>query len=155
MESQERFMIERPARTSRLAIIAALIFQVAGCGTLLHPERKGQRGGEIDVGVAILDGIGLLFFIIPGAIAYAVDFSNGTIYLPRRARRASVEGDELRRVPFDPNRSNSADIEAILERETGRAIKLDGPGVQVFELKSIDEMKARFAANEGVRLASR
>lgn len=142
-------MIEGPTRTSKLFIIAALIFQVAGCGTLLHPERKGQRGGDIDVGIAILDGIGLLFFIIPGVIAYAVDFSNGTIYLPPRSRRTSGEADELRRIHFDPHRSTCADIEAILERETGRAIKLDDASVQVFELGSVDEMKGRFAAERG------
>ncbi len=147
-------MIEGPTRASKLLIIAALSFQVAGCGTLLHPERKGQRGGDIDVGIAILDGIGLLFFIIPGVIAYAVDFSNGTIYLPNRSRRASGEADEVRRIHFDPHRSTCADIEAILERETGRTIKLDEPTVQVFELGSVDEMKARFAANDGARRAA-
>ncbi len=117
-------------------------------------ERKGQRGGDIDVGIAILDGIGLLFFIIPGVIAYAVDFSNGTIYLPHRSRPASGEADELRRIHFDPHRSTCADIEAILERETGRTIKLDEPTVQVLELGSVDEMKAWFAANDGARLAA-
>jgi hypothetical protein len=111
-------------------------------------HRLAERGGDIDVGIAILDGIGLLFFIIPGVIAYAVDFSNGTIYLPNRSRRASGEADELRRIHFDPHRSTCADIEAILERETGRTIKLDEPTVQVFELGSVDEMKARFAGDQ-------
>ncbi len=49
----------------------------------MHPERKGQTSGRIDAGVAVLNGVGLLFFLIPGVIAYAVDFSNGTIYLPK------------------------------------------------------------------------
>ncbi|HRX75648.1 MAG TPA: hypothetical protein P5341_16175, partial [Hyphomonas sp.] len=35
----------------------------------------------------ILDGIGLLLFLIPGLIAFAVGFSNDTIYLPGRRRR--------------------------------------------------------------------
>lgn len=35
-----------------------------GCGMLLHPERQGQTGGRIDPAVAILDGIGLLFFLV-------------------------------------------------------------------------------------------
>ena len=55
-------------------VCAVLIVQLTGCGTLLYPERRGQKAGHVDVGVALLDGIGLFFFIIPGIIAYAVDF---------------------------------------------------------------------------------
>ena len=51
-----------------LFINAVLIVQLAGCGTILYPERKGQKSGRIDAGVAVLDGIGLLLFIIPGVI---------------------------------------------------------------------------------------
>ena len=43
---------------------------------------EGKEAEALDAGVAVLDGIGLLFGIIPGVIAFAVDFSNGTIYLP-------------------------------------------------------------------------
>ena len=68
--------------TMRASICAVLAVQLIGCGTILYPERTGQRSGHVDVGVALLDGIGLFFFLIPGIIAYAVDFSNGTIYLP-------------------------------------------------------------------------
>ena len=69
-------------RALSLIVMTVLLFQLAACGTIMYPERKGQTSGKIDVGVAVLGGIGLLFFIIPGVIAYAVDFSNGTIYLP-------------------------------------------------------------------------
>ncbi len=72
---------------------------VAGCGTLLYPERRGQRGGRIDPAVAILNGIGLLFFIIPGAVAFAVDFITGAIYLPGTASRDRPDG--VRTVIFD------------------------------------------------------
>jgi hypothetical protein len=44
--------------------------------------------------------IGLLFFIIPGVVAYAVDFSNGTIYLPP-SHRSAVDLEDLRQVRFD------------------------------------------------------
>ena len=39
-------------------VASALVFQLAACGTILYPERKGQVSGKIDVGVAVLDGIG-------------------------------------------------------------------------------------------------
>ncbi len=74
-------------------VITALITTTSACGTLMHPERKGQTGGRIDAGVAVLNGVGLLFFFIPGVIAYAVDFSNGTIYLPNEAAGVNEEFD--------------------------------------------------------------
>ena len=55
--------------TLRIFICAVLTLQLVGCGTLMYPERRGQREGRIDAGVAILDGLGLLFGIIPGVIA--------------------------------------------------------------------------------------
>lgn len=63
-------------------VLASMTVQIAGCGTLLYPERKGQKTGRIDPGVAILDAVGLFFFIIPGVVAFGVDFVTGAIYLP-------------------------------------------------------------------------
>src|SRR5262249_47382389 len=84
------------------AITAVLVFQLAGCGTILYPERRGQVGGRLDVGVVVLDAIGLLFFLIPGIIAFAVDFSNGTIYLPAHLHPVTVEHTvQLRKIHFD------------------------------------------------------
>jgi len=77
-----KVMVKRLVNASRIFICTVLIVQLMGCGTILYPERKGQKSGKIDTGVAILDGVGVLFFIIPGIIAFAVDFYNGTIYLP-------------------------------------------------------------------------
>lgn len=56
---------------------------LTGCGTLLHSERRGQRhNGRIDWKVAGLNGLGLVFFFVPGVIAFVVDFYTGAIYLP-------------------------------------------------------------------------
>lgn len=60
----------------------ALTASMAGCGTVLYPERIGQRHGPLDWKVVALDTIGLLLFLVPGVIAFIVDFHNGTIYLP-------------------------------------------------------------------------
>jgi hypothetical protein len=65
-----------------LVLCGLLLVQLAGCGTLIYPERRGQTSGDIDPTVAILDGIGLLFFLLPGLVAFAIDFSTGAIYLP-------------------------------------------------------------------------
>ncbi len=86
-------MVKKLGFTLRVFICSVLMLQLMGCGTILYPERKGQKSGKIDVGVAILDGIGVLVFIIPGVIAYGVDFYNGTIYLPGTSGGRSTEQD--------------------------------------------------------------
>jgi len=64
-----------------LAGLAAL--PTSGCGTLMFSERQDEPHSEkFDPNILILDGIGLLFFIVPGLIAYGVDFYSGAIYLP-------------------------------------------------------------------------
>lgn len=80
--------------------LSLLGLTVSGCGTILHPERKGQVNGKIDPGIAALDGLGLLLFFIPGIIAFAVDFSNGTIYLPG-TQTSATENDEIRQASFE------------------------------------------------------
>ena len=114
--------------------MAGILLLDTSCGTLMYPERKGQISGRIDPGIAVLDGIGLLFFVVPGVIAFAVDFSNGTIYLPpgessmQNGRYDSadrvvvrVDGRELTR-PY---------IERLVREHTGKAIDLSGPNVIV------------------------
>jgi hypothetical protein len=93
-------MVRKLFQTLQVSVCIVLIAQLIGCGTLMYPERRGQRGGRIDAGVAILDGIGLLFFIIPGLIAYAIDFSTGTIYLP--GTTGSLDIKDIKQVKFDP-----------------------------------------------------
>ena len=73
-------MSKKPMIAMSLLLTAAIGLQVAGCGTLLYPERRGQVGGRLDVGVAVMDGLLCLLFIVPGVVAYIVDFGNGAIY---------------------------------------------------------------------------
>jgi hypothetical protein len=107
----------------------------------MYPERKGQRAGKIDAGVAVLDGIGLLLFIIPGVIAFAVDFNNGTIYLPGSSR-SSLDLRRTRPVKFSSKDRSLANLERTIREETGREVKLDARRVQVSKLRSIDELTA-------------
>ena len=53
-------------------VLAALL--TASCGTILYPERHGQVSGRVDPGVVVMDGVCLFFFLIPGIIAFAVDY---------------------------------------------------------------------------------
>lgn len=70
------------SRRVAVLVLVANLLVVSGCGYLLYPERQGLKSGRIDPVVALLDAAGLLFYIVPGVIAFAVDFTNGTIFLP-------------------------------------------------------------------------
>src|SRR4030042_568445 len=103
-----------------VVISAVLMIELAGCGTILYPERKGQKGGRIDPGIAVLDGLGLLFFIIPGLIAFAVDFTTGAIYLPGGPRKSStfLEDEKIVIVRVNPKELNEKVITEVVRRET-------------------------------------
>jgi hypothetical protein len=116
-----------------------LIANLAACGTILYPERNGQKAGQIDPAIAILDGVGLLFFIIPGVIAFAVDFSNHSIYLPQG--HSSKKFSQLK---MDGNIDMAA-IENFIRTETGKTIDLQQSNVAVTRLGSVAELDSRFA----------
>lgn len=73
-------MATKSSAIAAMVVSAALALQATGCGTILYPERRGTTGGRIDTGVAVMDGLWCLLFIVPGVVAYIVDFSNGAIY---------------------------------------------------------------------------
>ena len=125
------------------AICFTLITQLAGCGTLMHPERRGQKSGRVDPAVAVLDGIGLLLFIIPGLIAFAVDFSTGAIYLP--GTFGALDRNDMKVVTFDPKHATAASIEEILWKETGQRIQLNQANMVVSRLASLEDMRKCFA----------
>ena len=82
-------MVRNGKTLGKTLVVALMISSLTACGTILYPERKGQIQGRIDPAVLALNGVGLLFYLIPGVIAFAVDFSNGTIYLPNGRHRFS------------------------------------------------------------------
>lgn len=113
-----------------LGLCGLLLTQLAGCGTLLYPERRGQPVGEIDPAVVLFDGIGLFFFVVPGLVAFAIDFATGAIFLPGGQKskeklermRKSLSGRFEERGPLlvlhvDPRRLTGQTI-----TEVGRAL---------------------------------
>ena len=145
MDNEEKNMIKILSNTLRLAVCAVFTVQLMGCGTLMYPERRGQRDGSVDAGVAILDALGLLFGIIPGVIAFAVDFSNGTIYLPKGRLSSNLDFNNIREVKFDPKHTSLASIEGMIKDETGCAVKFNQSNIKLSKLKSLNEMMVRFA----------
>lgn len=117
------------------AVVGVSIVSLSGCGTLFYPERKGQLSGDIDPVVAIANSVGLLFFIVPGVIAYAVDFSNGTIYLPSRSS-AAVDVHHL------DDAMDVASLEKLLSETAGQPVSLESELIMVEEMSSLDEALA-------------
>lgn len=117
-----------------LAVVAA---PQTGCGTIFWPERRGQPAGPLDWKVVALDAIGLLFFFIPGVIAFAVDFSNGTIYLPP-GQYSSTSGPKSgwMKVQTANQQLAARDIEDAVQLHTGKSIRLKPGSYQVGKLKS-------------------
>lgn len=124
-------------KATALTLLFALVAQL-GCGTILYPERRGQKGGRIDPAVAIMDGIGCLLFLIPGLVAFAVDFGTGAIYLPG-GRRGEVE-----RIPFEGD--DLADAAAAVERHLGVDLDPHLGDARVIQLDDAAEARARIAA---------
>lgn len=106
-------------------LAATLLAQLTGCGTLLYPERRGQLNGQIDPAIAALDAVGILFFVIPGLIAFAIDFGTGAIYLPEG--RYSVAPERLQDAVGADGRIDQARLRAILQEELARDLPLDDP----------------------------
>lgn len=134
--SRRRFMF--------LGVLGLAEMTVVGCGTVLHPERKGQPAGKMDWSVVALDGIGLLFFFVPGVIAFAVDFNNGTIYLPADEEPAPAVtrhrgAEKLVPISTSQRRLTPAAIERAVARQTGREIRLIPGAYQTKELEHLDQ----------------
>ena len=114
-----------------LLISTGLILNLTACGTILHPERKGQTSGRLDAGVVLLDAVGLLFFFVPGVIAFAVDFSNGTIYLPDGYTQ-NLTDEEMQSVTVN-GQVDQEKLKALIENKT--ALQLPEQALNVTSLE--------------------
>nr|MBF0683554.1 polyribonucleotide nucleotidyltransferase [Pseudomonas sp.] len=106
-------------------LAVSLFTQLAACGTLFYPDRRGQIDGKIDPAIAALNAVGLLFYIIPGLIAFGVDFATGAIYFPDE--EYSVAPEALHEAIGADGQIDATRLKAIIERETGRQVPLDDP----------------------------
>jgi hypothetical protein len=126
---------------------------LVSCGTIMYPERHGQKAGQIDPLVAVLDGVGLLFFLLPGVIAFAVDFNNHSIYLPHGHTSSNGSAHSYSRLEFN-GKLDKAGIEKLVRAETGVTVNLQQANMQVVKLDSAAELDARFAMTDSdIRLA--
>lgn len=117
-------------RAGLVAVTAVSLVGVTACGTILYPERKGQVDGRIDPAVAVLDGIGLLFFLVPGVIAFAVDFATGAIYLPGSGY-TKLDLDEADMAKLKKGELDAAAIERLIRERTGKQVSLADPALRL------------------------
>ena len=112
-----------------ILLSTTLVTQLAACGTVFYPERRGQISGEIDPGVAILNGIGLLFYVVPGLIAFAVDFTTGAIYFPDE--RYTLTPERLDQAVDANGEVDPLKLKAILQQD----LNVDLPLEQALQLQ--------------------
>ncbi|MEM1070844.1 MAG: hypothetical protein AAGI63_18205 [Planctomycetota bacterium] len=136
-------MLER--RGFLIQMGSSLIVVSSGCGTVLHHERIGQpRSREIDWEVAALNGLGLALFFVPGVIAFAVDFYNGTIYLPEGAKYTASRRDP------DAIASTSATKKAV---DTTRDLVVGAAEGSVATLRQVFLGESEAQSRESIELA--
>ena len=107
-------------------LVATLLTQLRACGTLFFPDRRGQIEGRIDPVVAGLNAIGILFYVIPGLIAFGIDFASGAIYLPG-GLTSQVDPQDLQNVVDADGKIDTAKLKALIEMQTGHSLPLDDP----------------------------
>ena len=115
-----------PPRLLCVALGGALLTQLAACGTLFYPERRGQIDGKLDPVVFALDAVGLLLYIVPGLIALGIDFATGAIYLPG-GEKYSVAPERLREAVDDQGQVNRQRLRGIIREASGQDLPLDHP----------------------------
>jgi len=132
----------------RLLLGGLSLSSVTGCGTILYPDRRGQPSGPIDWKVVALDGIFLLLFVIPGVIAFGVDFATGAIYLPpycdgtvgSPGSGTPRTAAPMTKLKVPRSELTPKGIEAAVSMSLGRPIRLVEGEYVTEELESIDEI---------------
>lgn len=122
---------------------AASASLLAGCGMIIHPERRNQPpGGSMDWSIFALDAVGLLLFFIPGVIAFAVDFSTGAIYLPPEqygATGRSAKDQSLVTVNVPQKELTPQRLEQVASQHAGRDVRLVAGEYDTAPLSKLDD----------------
>ena len=141
-------MVVSRRRFLALGVLGSMEAASSGCGTILYPERIGQPAWPLDWKVVALDTLGLLLFFVPGVIAFAVDFMNGTIYLPPGYPGYYGKGEQdathakLVAIEVPPDELNRARIEQVVSKHVARDVSLADGAYRTRKLQSVDDFWA-------------
>ncbi|MCF5383198.1 polyribonucleotide nucleotidyltransferase [Pseudomonas syringae] len=115
-----------PSRLIGGVLVATLLTQISACGSIFYPDRRGQIDGKVDPAIAALDAFALLFYIVPGVIAFAVDCATGEIYYGH-GERAQIDPQKLQKALKADGSVDNTKLQAIIETELGRSLPLNDP----------------------------
>jgi F-type H+-transporting ATPase subunit a len=97
----------------------------------------------------ILTFIGLIFLVIPGLVAFAVDFSTGAIYYPPASygpppaygpmSQNPIQRADLVEVQVPKEELTQAKIEEVVSRRTGKPVTLKPGQYRAAEISDLDE----------------
>ena len=118
-----------------------LAFYAASCGVLLYPERVNQpHSDRLDPAIVLLDAAGLLIILVPGIVAFAVDFGTGTIWLPEDPGSTGTDDGAMRMIQVPVEELTEERIETAVKEHTGITIDLSSDTVQFVELEGPDAL---------------
>jgi hypothetical protein len=116
----------------KLLSAAVIISLLTQCGYAFYPERRGQQpSARVDWGVFALDTLGLFVFIIPGVIAFGVDITNSTIYLPNDNKSVTLNLKKARKVKVKGKPTEDT-ICATIREETGVVVDFKDSRMKVY-----------------------
>ncbi len=129
-------------------LAGVLLFQTMSCGTLFHPDRRFQSShGPVDPGIVALNTVGLAFFLVPGVIAFAIDFATGSIFLPpwestSFSQNDIENGDALKIVFTDKSLMTKENIEKIIGKHSKTEFSFDDKNLKKIKIDSLDDINA-------------
>jgi hypothetical protein len=89
-------------------------------------------------------------FLVPGIIAFAVDFSTGAIYQPPGyALLDPGTGAKLRKIQVDPHELTPDRMEAIVLQQTGKTVNLQPGAYRATRLERLDQFTPEVVAELG------
>ena len=126
---------------TKVVVGSLIASQLAACGTLIYPERQGQNGGKLDIGVVALDAIGLLFWFVPGVVAFGVDFITGAIYLPS-GEVAQLSPEDMEKMQLPNGELNQEALKGwLVERNYLDSEQVDGQQFMTQVYQTPDALK--------------
>ncbi len=122
---------------------AAMLPLLSSCGTIIYPDRVNQKKrGDLDFIVVGMDAVGLLFFLVPGIIAFAVDFGTGAIYFPENHKKGTRETTIFDKIDNQVQTNQPVsirDVEKIVSERTGRKVKLQSRDIRTMRIEHLDQ----------------
>ena len=136
-------------KSDRRTIVAGLSIAcgslLTSCGTIIYPDRANQKHrGQLDPAVVILDAVGLIFFLIPGIVAFAVDFGTGAIYFPEGHEPGDKERTIFDRVDAG-TKPSKLEIEQAVASRIGIPIDLGANNVVAVRMGHLREFSRTYA----------